>query len=294
LRQEDFSDNGCFVTRAAKKILIMGLPGAGKTTLATALVPRLNAVHFNADAVRANLNKDLGFSPADRVEQARRMGWLCDQVVGTGTYAIADFICPTEETRAAFGDAFTVWLDRIQVSRFADTDAMFQKPARYDIRVTPDGSPHYWAEKVCEKLLPAFDPQAPTALFLGRYQPFHDGHKKLIEEGLRRVGQVCIAVRDTSGIDDKNPLSFHAVKARIEAALWEHRGRIVVVPVPNISHVFYGRDVGYLVERLTLDETTEQISATKLRREHILVIARPRVSPSASPRTSPGGRPSSH
>jgi adenylylsulfate kinase len=62
-------------------------------------------------------------------------------------------------------------------------------------------------------------------------------------------------------------LSFHAVKARIEAALWEHRGRIVVVQVPNISHVFYGRDVGYLVERLTLDETTERISATKLRRE---------------------------
>src|SRR5947209_11221703 len=105
----------------AKKILIMGLPGAGKTTLATALVPRLNAVHFNADAVRTNINKDLGFSPADRIEQARRMGWLCDRVVEAGTYAIADFICPTAEARAAFGDAFVVWLDRIQKSRFPDT-----------------------------------------------------------------------------------------------------------------------------------------------------------------------------
>jgi len=252
---------------AAKKILIMGLPGAGKTTLATALVPRLNGVHFNADAVRANVSKDLGFAHEDRVEHARRMGCLCDRVVEAGTYAIADFVCPTEATRAAFGDAFIVWLDRIKESRFADTNAMFEPPERYDVRVGPEGSPNFWAEKVCAHLLPTFNPQAPTALFLGRYQPFHDGHKRLIEEGLRRVGQVCIAVRDVHGTDDNNPLPFHAVKARIESALWQHRGRILVVQVPNITNVFYGRDVGYVVEHLVLDEVTERISATKIRRE---------------------------
>jgi adenylylsulfate kinase len=251
----------------AKKILIMGLPGAGKTTLATALVPRLNAVHFNADAVRANINKDLGFSREDRLEQARRMGWLCDRVVEAGTYALGDFICPTEEARVAFGDAFVIWLDRIKQSRFPDTDAMFERPSRYDIRVTAEGSPTYWAEKVCDRLLPTFDPKKPTALFLGRYQPFHGGHKKLIEEGLRRVGQVCIAVRATHGIDEKNPMDFHSVRAQIEAALWQYRGRILVVSVPNITNVFYGRDVGYVVERLNLDEATEAISATKIRRE---------------------------
>src|SRR5262245_50936556 len=77
-----------------RKILIMGLPGAGKTTLARMVAARLNAVLFNADDVRANINKDLGFSEADRVEHARRMGWLCDQVTRTGGLAIADFICP--------------------------------------------------------------------------------------------------------------------------------------------------------------------------------------------------------
>jgi Adenylylsulphate kinase len=71
------------------KILIMGLPGAGKTTLATALAPLLNAVVFNADAVRANLSRDLGFTHADRIEHARRMGWMCDRVVEAGGTVVA-------------------------------------------------------------------------------------------------------------------------------------------------------------------------------------------------------------
>src|SRR5262245_25831472 len=89
-----------------RKILVMGLPGAGKTTLATALAPLLNAVVFNADAVRANISRDLGFDHADRIEHARRMGWICDRVAEAGGTVIADFVCPTEETRAAFGNAF--------------------------------------------------------------------------------------------------------------------------------------------------------------------------------------------
>jgi hypothetical protein len=65
----------------------------------------------------------------------------------------------------------------------------------------------------------------------------------------------------------KNPLPFHAVKARIESALWRSRGRFQVVPLPNVTNVFFGRDVGYAVERLVLDEETERISATQIRRE---------------------------
>jgi len=103
----------------------MGLPGAGKTTLSKALVARIGAVSFNADEVRANINKDLGFSVEDRVEQARRMGWLCDRVAEAGSVAVADFVCPTPETRDAFGDAFVVWVDRIEEGRFADTNKLF-------------------------------------------------------------------------------------------------------------------------------------------------------------------------
>jgi adenylylsulfate kinase len=243
----------------------MGLPGAGKTTLATTLAPLINAVVFNADAVRENLSKDLGFSREDRVEHARRMGWMCDRVVEAGGTVIADFICPTAETRSAFGEAFTIWVDRISAGRFDDTNRMFVAPTQFDLRVVPEGAPQYWAEQALMRLRPAFDPQKPTALFIGRYQPFHPGHQRLIEEGLRRVGQVCIAVRDTHGLDANNPLPFFAVKQRIEAALTAYSGRFVVVPVPNIVNVFYGRDVGYTIERIVLDEATEAISATNVR-----------------------------
>lgn len=248
-----------------RKILVMGLPGAGKTTLANALAPLLNAVVFNADAVRANLSRDLGFSHDDRIEHARRMGWMCDRVIEAGGTVIADFICPTPDTRAAFGDAFTIWLDRIEEGRFEDTNRLFVTPERVDLRVPADGTPQYWAERALALLRPPFDPQRSTALFVGRYQPFHRGHQRLIEEGLRRVGQVCIAVRNTHGIDAKNPLPFFAVKQRIETALAPYAGRFVVVPVPNITNVFYGRDVGYTVERIMLDEETEAISASKVR-----------------------------
>ena len=252
-----------------RKILIMGLPGSGKTTLAAALVVRLNAVHFNADEVRHNVNKDLGFSEADRIEHATRMGWLCDQVVKTGGFAVADFICPTPETRSAFiagGPAFLVWANRVQAGPFEDTNRMFIAPEHANVVISPEGTPQYWAEQICRHVRPVFDRKKPTALFLGRYQPFHDGHRALIVEGLKRVGQVCIAVRDTSGIDADNPFDFEYVRARIDAALREYEGHYLIISVPNITNVFYGRSVGYTVERIDLDAEREGISATKIRR----------------------------
>lgn len=249
---------------AIRKILVMGLPGSGKTTLATILARRLNAVHFNADAVRENVNRDLGFSVADRVEQARRMGWLCDRVTATGNFAVADLICPTGETRAAFerdGTAFIVWMDRVTESRFADTDRLFEPPTRIGMRIDTAGSPESWAERIVHAIRPGFDATKPTALFVGRYRPFHDGHKALIEEGIRRIGQACVAVRDTAG-SAREPFPFEDVRARIEHALREHEGRFVVTPIPNVTAILYGRDVGYVVERLELDEEIERIPAS--------------------------------
>lgn len=135
-----------------KKILIMGLPGSGKTTLAQALAPKLGAVWFNADAVRQNLNKELGYSLADRIEHARRMGWLCNQVAAAGHVGLADFVCPTPETRAAFGDAFTIWMDRIAAGRFEDTNRLFAPPERFDVRIGAEGAPEEWARRIASRL----------------------------------------------------------------------------------------------------------------------------------------------
>lgn len=139
-----------------KKILIMGLPGSGKTTLAKVLVKKLNAVWFNGDEVRANISKDLTFKMEDRLENARRMGWLCDQVVKSGNYVVADFVCPNTEARDNFvlgGEAFKIWVNRIDKGRFEDTNRIFITPLRYDIEVTKEGTPEFWAEKIYQKII---------------------------------------------------------------------------------------------------------------------------------------------
>jgi len=117
------------------KILIMGLPGSGKTTLAQKLVPMFNAVLLNADEVRKEAN-DWDFSKDGRTRQSLRMRSLAETAVGDNRTVVADFICPTEKTREHFGADYTVWMDTIKEGRFEDTNKMFEAPSKYDFKVT--------------------------------------------------------------------------------------------------------------------------------------------------------------
>ena len=118
-----------------KKILIMGLPGSGKTTLAKLLVPMFNAVWLNADEVRREAN-DWDFSEMGRSIQANRMKRLASEAIENNRNVIADFVCPTKATRDDFNADYTIWMDTIKEGRFEDTNKMFEPPKQYDFRVT--------------------------------------------------------------------------------------------------------------------------------------------------------------
>ena len=133
-----------------KIILIMGLPGAGKTTLADELAPMLNAKRLNADEVRKTAN-DWDFSPEGRTRQAKRMADFALKLKEEGNFVIADFICPTPQARSLFPADYTVWVDTIKKGRFEDTNQMFIKPEKYDFHVTSQDAKN-WAQKIFEEL----------------------------------------------------------------------------------------------------------------------------------------------
>jgi adenylylsulfate kinase len=116
------------------KILIMGLPGSGKTTLARLLAPMFNAVWLNADEVRKEAD-DWDFSEEGRTRQANRMKNLAEEAVSNNRVVVADFVCPTEETRKQFNADYTIWMDTIKEGKFEDTNKMFQQPSSYDFKV---------------------------------------------------------------------------------------------------------------------------------------------------------------
>ena len=116
------------------KILIMGLPGSGKTTLARLLAPMLNAVWINADEVRKEAD-DWDFSEEGRKRQSLRMWTLAEEAVDRNRTVVADFVCPTEETRKQFDADYTVFMNTIKEGRFEDTNKMFNVPKNPDFIV---------------------------------------------------------------------------------------------------------------------------------------------------------------
>jgi adenylylsulfate kinase len=255
-----------------KRILIMGLPGSGKTYLATALQTKLgNCAWFNADKVREQFN-DWDFSHEGRIRQSKRMRELADNCPNNPKYAIADFVAPLVEMRNNFKADWTIWVDTIREGRYADTNAMFQEPEVYDFRITEQDA-EKWADFIADHILdnrrrPAFDWKKETVQMLGRWQPWHDGHRALFERLLSKTGQVVIQVRDVQGWQGSNPFEVEKVKGFIKRDLDPlYQGQYEIQVVPNIVHIGWGRGVGYTASEEIFDDATTDISATKIRKE---------------------------
>ena len=128
----------------------MGLPGAGKTTLANELAPMLNAKRLNADEVRKEAN-DWDFSEEGRKRQSKRMANFALKLKENGNYVVADFICPTSEARSLFPADYIVWVDTIKAGRFEDTNKMFVNPDKFDFHVTSQDAKN-WAPKIYKEI----------------------------------------------------------------------------------------------------------------------------------------------
>ena len=133
-----------------KIILIMGLPGAGKTYLARRLVPYLKAVWLNNDEVRKKDN-NWDFSYEGRDRQSKRMRDLAQKALNEGKHVVADFVCPTPKTRKDFNADIVIWVDTIKKGRFEDTNKMFIKPNKFDFRVTEKNA-EKWSLQIFEDM----------------------------------------------------------------------------------------------------------------------------------------------
>ena len=280
-----------------QRILIMGLPGSGKTYLAQALkkyletngdlmkinpgrvtnyegIPgpdfmNIGVDWFNADDIRKKYN-DWDFSDAGRIRQSLRMFQFAIEC--TGEYVICDFVAPLVEMRNNFKADWTIWVDTIQAGRYEDTNKAFIPPEQYDFRVTEQNC-EKWAEFIGDHILadrrrPVFDWKKETVQMLGRWQPWHDGHRALFERLIAKTGQVVIQVRDVQGWQGSNPFEVEKVKGFIKRDLDPlYQGQYEIQVVPNIVHIGWGRGVGYTSGEETFDESITDISATKIRKE---------------------------
>tara|TARA_B100001123_G_C14902043_1_gene864236 strand:- start:231 stop:740 length:510 start_codon:yes stop_codon:yes gene_type:complete len=157
-------------------------------------------------------------------------------------------------------------MDTIKKSRFKSMNKIFRKPKKFDLKFTEKNLELNLIQAKDKILGYKWDNRAQTIQMLGRFQPWHYGHRTLFEKCILKTGQVNILVKDVHKVGD-NPFNFKQVKEKILHDLKNFKSRIRVTLVPNISEICYGRTVGYKIIKINLNKKIESISATEIRKK---------------------------
>lgn len=265
---------------------LFGLPCSGKTTLAEGLVgPK--TVHLDGDYLRETLNSDLGFSKEDRTENLRRAAGVAQALNEQGFDVVASFITPYRSQRELIAEkvenvSFLYVNTPIEVCEerdikgmyeqaregeiegFTGVDDPFEEPESEEISLevrTATHSKEETIEEINAELNLKFD---PSHLFIGRWQPLHDGHRTIIDSAADNGKEVVIAIRDTE-LSEKNPLTAQERQELIEE-VYEDYSNVETMIIPNIDTVAIGREVGYSV--VEVPEEVAEISGTETREEY--------------------------
>ncbi len=278
-----------------------GLSGAGKTTLSINVQRELQKLGFkveviDGDTYREILCKDLGFSKKDRCENIRRLGFVGTTLANNGVIVLLAAINPYEEVRKELkmksSLVRTVWIDcDLETLKSRDTKGLYKRallpesdPNKlknltgvndpFEIPQDPDliirtgqetesESTQNLLNFILSNIKTKEQDLKQPALFIGRWQPFHNGHKWLINQKLKQGISVLIAVREMEP-DVNNPLTSHQT-VQILKKMYENES-VRIITIPNIESINLGRNVGYQVNEFAPPKYIETISATEIRR----------------------------
>jgi len=181
-------------------------------------------------------------------------------------YVVADFICPLPEQFKIFKPNYIFWMDTIKIGRFQNMNRLFQKPKKFDLRFR-EKKLQINLMQVKDKILGyKWKKKNLTVQMMGRFQPWHVGHRNLFEKCILKTGQVFIMIKNVHAIGD-NPFTFKQIKKKILEDLKGFKSRIKIFLAPNISEICYGRTVGYKITKIKLSKDIQNISATKIRKK---------------------------
>ena len=265
---------------------LFGLPSAGKTTLAEGMIGP-NTVHLDGDYLRETLNEDLGFSKADRSENLRRAAGVAQCLNEQNYDVVASFITPYRDQRELIHEKVDdvsfvhvkapvdVCEDRDEkglyeqaregeIENFTGVDAPFEEPEPGEVALEVRTATHSTEEtlkKINTELDHKFD---PSHIFIGRWQPLHDGHRTIIDSAADNGKEVVIAIRDTE-LSEKNPFTAQERKELINEVYGDHPN-VEVMIIPDVDTVAIGRDVGYSL--VSVPQEVAEISGTETRKEY--------------------------